>query len=131
MKKIVVFEDDPDIGNVLDMILSADGYFVRVFETVTEGCCEIVLKENPDLIIMDLNLPVIGGEKATLKLKKHPETKQIPLMICSAQEDARKTAIRLKSEDFLAKPFNVSDLRTKIFQLLQQKKETVINTVKL
>jgi DNA-binding response OmpR family regulator len=117
MTKIVIFEDDLEIGSVLSLILNQKGYLVKVFTKVDEACCKVVLNENPDVIIMDLSLPIIGGEKAIELLKANCETKNIPVMIFSAQVDAALIAKKLKTEGFLAKPFDIRKLLNQIESL--------------
>ncbi len=74
--------------------------------------CETALREKPDLILLDLVMPQMGGFEALLWLKERPQTKTIPVLVCSVNMD-RKTALEvaaLGAAGVLTKPVNKQDL---------------------
>jgi two-component system, OmpR family, alkaline phosphatase synthesis response regulator PhoP len=108
-KKILVCDDDEGIAEVVKIVLTEKGYEVEVLYE----CKEInkqVKKIKPDLIILDLWIPEIGGEQATKILKADQATKGIPIIILSAHRDTEKIARRAGADDFLNKPFDIDML---------------------
>ncbi|MEO8111710.1 MAG: response regulator [Ginsengibacter sp.] len=110
MKKcILIFDDDPEILMVSKIILEKQNYRV-----MTRVCCDDVIKDiaevNPDMILMDLRIPKIGGEKATKLVKNKRTTRHIPVIIFSANPEIQQACERAKADGFLKKPFEVSDL---------------------
>lgn len=79
MSRVLVVEDDPDVRDVLTRILGRAGYAAM---TATNGADAIIVarQQQPDLILMDLMLPMLGGLEATRRLKADPRTAQIPVL---------------------------------------------------
>ena len=109
MSKILIVEDDEDIGAVLQKELKKDGYEVLRATTGTEG--RMMLGTNPDLILMDLMLPGMSGEE----LLKHIP-KQTPVIAVSARSST-DDKISLLSEgcvDYITKPFDIRELKARV-----------------
>lgn len=111
MKKILVCDDDPAIVEVTQTILELAGYYVAT-STTCNNILELVSDLKPDLILMDLWIPDAGGEEATKLLKSHGNTKDIPVILFSANNDIEKIAGKTGAEDFLKKPYEIKDLET-------------------
>jgi CheY-like chemotaxis protein len=90
-RKILLFEDSPDILSVASTILSSH-YNFQGYAECPADVCEIVVSHKPDIILMDLDIPDIGGEQATKLLQENPQTANIPVIIFSACSDAEKIA---------------------------------------
>ncbi len=108
LKKIIIAEDDPDILEILKMITEKAGYKV---ETTTDG--KSLLKKRdywPNLIIMDRRLPGIDGLDICRYLRTCQATKLIPIIMISATPDLASRAQNAGANDFLEKPFNITDL---------------------
>ncbi len=110
MKKcILIFDDDIEILTVSKIILEHNNYRVE-----TRVCCDDIIKDvaevNPDMILMDLRIPKIGGEQATRLAKSEKETKNIPIIIFSANTEIEQVCERANANGFLKKPFEVSEL---------------------
>ena len=112
-KRILICDDDEDILAVCKTILERND-----FQVSTSLTCENIFNKmsviNPDLILMDLWIPEMGGEKATLKLKTDEETKHIPVILFSANQEIGKMTSKLNANDFIVKPFDMRDLVAKI-----------------
>jgi DNA-binding response OmpR family regulator len=112
-KKILVVDDEPDILEFLQVILQEEGYIVvatdkGVFvETLHNGSL-------PDLIILDVLLSGKDGREIARRLKSQEETRHIPLIMFSAHPGAESTARAAGADDFLAKPFEIDELLSKI-----------------
>jgi DNA-binding response OmpR family regulator len=117
MKKcILICDDDIDILEVTKIILQQD-YQV---ETMTH-CNEIFQnydKFTPDLILMDLWIPDMGGEAVTRLLKSSEKTKSVPVVIFSANNDIENVAKDAGADGYLKKPFDINTLNETIKRYL-------------
>lgn len=119
MKKVLVVED-VDLSRELVVQLLEDTY--QVIEAVNgqEGL-ELAEREQPDLILMDLSLPVMDGWEATRRLKAHDELKSIPIIALTAHAmvgDEEK-ALAAGCDDYLAKPLDEKQLYAKVAKYLE------------
>jgi CheY-like chemotaxis protein len=117
--KILYVEDNEDNIYVLKNRLTRAGYTVLV---ATDGAQGVAMAgaEIPDLIIMDLTLPVLDGWEATRQLKAAPDTKHIPVVALTAHAMSgdREKALAAGCDDFDTKPVEISRLLEKIRALL-------------
>jgi len=94
--------------------------------------CEIALKQHPDLILMDIRMPVMDGYEATEKLKSDPETSDIPIIALTASISVQEKAQLMERsfDAYLLKPVNVSDLFEKLSHYLKyaEKQSECIDT---
>jgi DNA-binding response OmpR family regulator len=111
MARILVVEDDPDICHLLAVLLQSVGHSVL---TAMDGAQGVTLAQQglPDLIVMDLVLPITDGWTAIGRLKGEAHTAHIPILALSAhaQTDDRMRARAAGCDDFLTKPFEVERL---------------------
>jgi two-component system cell cycle response regulator DivK len=118
--RILYVEDNDDNVYMLKMRLElTDEFKVLVAEDGEKGC-EIAASELPDLILMDLEMPVVDGWEATRRLKSKPETRHIPVIGLSAHALAgeREKALAAGCEEFDTKPVEFDRLLGKIRRLL-------------
>jgi two-component system cell cycle response regulator DivK len=122
MTKILLVEDNEMNRDMLSRRLIRNGYEV-VMALDGRQAVEMASGENPDLIIMDMSLPVIDGWEATRQVKAAPETRAIPVIALTAHAMAgdREKAIEAGCEDYDTKPIDLPRLLGKIAMLLQQK----------
>lgn len=113
MKKILIFDDDASILEVISIIFQENGYEVGISET-SHDIIQRVSDFRPDVILMDNWIPNIGGVEATKLLKSHAEFKDIPVIYVTANSDIKTLADSAKADDFVAKPFNLEDLEEKV-----------------
>ena len=124
MIRILYVEDNEDNVYMLKMRLAlTDEFEVLVAEDGEKGCA-MAASEGPDLILMDLEMPVIDGWEATRRLKSKAETRDIPVIGLSAHALAgeRDKALAAGCEDFDTKPVEFDRLLAKIKNLLKQKR---------
>lgn len=112
-KKVLLCDNDPDIIEIVSLILSGKGFQVFIC-TNCEDVKDKIDTHHPDLIIMDLWIPEMGGEKATVMLKKDPTYANIPVIILSANNEIESISKRSGADGFVAKPFEIKDLINKI-----------------
>jgi CheY-like chemotaxis protein len=120
--KILYVEDNDDNIYVVRNRLGRAGYTVVVASDGEQGVA-MAATENPDLILMDLRMPVLDGWEATRRLKASPGTQHIPVIALSAHAMSgdREKALQAGCEDYDTKPIDFSRLRGKIDALLQRK----------
>ena len=113
--KILYVEDNEDNIYVLKNRLARAGHTVLIAGDGEQGIA-MALAEKPDLILMDLSLPVLDGWEATRRLKAAPETRAIPVIALSAHAMAgdREKALDAGCDDFDTKPVDFARLRAKI-----------------
>jgi two-component system cell cycle response regulator DivK len=112
-KKILIFDDDTSILEVVSIIFEDNGYEVEIAETVDD----IISRVNiflPDLIIMDIYIPVIGGVEATRLLKDHTVHNKIPVIFITAKNDVAFISSKSPVVDYLSKPFDLEELERKV-----------------
>lgn len=119
-KKILIFDDDKTILEVITIIFEENGYQVEISET-SHDIIEKVSSFKPDVILMDNWIPRIGGVEATKLLKNHEEFKSIPVIYVTANNDIVALAKEAQADDYVAKPFNLEDLEEKVALFLQEK----------
>ena len=120
MPRILYVEDNEDNVFMLKMRLELeDGFEVLVAEDGAKGVA-VAGAERPDLILMDLNLPVIDGWEATRRIKAEPQTRGIPIIALTAHAMAgdREKALAAGCDDFDTKPIDLERLLAKIRAVL-------------
>ena len=113
--KILYVEDNDDNVYVVRNRLGRAGFTVLVAVDGEQGLA-MATAERPDLILMDLSLPVLDGWEATRRLKTAPETKHIPVIALSAHAMVgdREKALAAGCDDYDIKPIDFTRLRAKI-----------------
>jgi CheY-like chemotaxis protein len=118
--KILYVEDNDDNVYMLKMRLELLGDFEVLAAEDGEKGCEIALRERPDIILMDLEMPVIDGWEATRRLKGNPQTHDIPVIALSAHALAgeREKAMAAGCDEFDTKPIEFDRLVATVRRLL-------------
>ncbi len=111
-KKILVADDDPAILEVIALILEFEGYEVNT--TADGDNLRQIKKELPDVILLDIWMSGVDGRDVCADLKKNPATKDIPIIMISANKDASQIAQQCGADDFIAKPFEMDELLSKV-----------------
>jgi diguanylate cyclase (GGDEF)-like protein len=125
---ILVVEDDPVIGRMLQATLEAEGYAAIVASSGEEGIAT-ALREVPELMILDLMLPGINGFQVVEQLRANARTAHIPVVILSARHDTadKVRAFESQVDDYLTKPFNSDELMARIRTQLRHVEETLLS----
>lgn len=116
-KKILVCDDDPGILEMLELILEETGHII-IPEQNSLNVKSILQKENPDLLLLDLWMPVISGDQILLAVRSNPKTTSLPVIIFSASKDGAEIAQRSGATAFVAKPFDIDELFSTIDKCL-------------
>jgi DNA-binding NtrC family response regulator len=106
-KNILIYDDDEEILLLCKAILTKNDFVIK-----TLSICENVLSDiqifKPDLILMDLWIPLMGGEKAIEIIKNNEATKNIPILIFSANANIKEIFKNVNAEGYIEKPFTIS-----------------------
>jgi CheY-like chemotaxis protein len=113
-RKIIVIDDDVEILNLLKTVLKTKGYITYTATNGEEGL-RLISEKKPDLVIVDLMMPIVSGLEVCKQLRRDPEFKTIPIIVISGigKESGKSEdfwRIGLQSDDFLSKPFDPLDL---------------------
>ena len=119
MPKILLVEDNEMNRDMLSRRLSRNGFEVVVAVNGQEGV-DLARAEAPDLILMDMSLPILDGWEATRRVKGDPATAMIPVIALTAHAMAkdREDALAAGCDDFVTKPVELPRLMEKINALL-------------
>lgn len=120
--KVLVVDDEIFISRMIKITLEAKDYEVVVAKDGTEGL-EKALKEKPDVILLDIMMPVYDGFYILGKLKEQDETKAIPVIMLTsmARPQDITRAMELGSAGYVMKPFEYEDLIASIENALKKK----------
>lgn len=105
-KNILIYDDDEEILLLCKIILKKYDYAVETFSHCNDVLTDVI-KLKPDLILMDLWIPEMGGEKAVKIIKKNELTKHIPIFLFSANADVKEICEKVNADGFIAKPFDL------------------------
>jgi len=121
MTKILLVEDNEMNRDMLSRRLARHGYEIIIAIDGVEGI-EKALSESPDIILMDMSLPVVNGWEATRQLKSAQETSNIPVIALTAHAMAgdRERALNAGCDDYDTKPVELDRLIGKITTLLDK-----------
>lgn len=107
-KRILVIDDDPAIGDVLQLMLEDAGYEVEI--QMNGQAVQYMQEPFPDLLFLDIRVSGTDGRNICHFLKSQPATRYIPIVLLSAHQDIQRIAREAGADDFLAKPFAMEDV---------------------
>ena len=112
--RILVVDDDPTILDFVALALNDEGYEV---ETATDGraALEAVRRQPPDLILLDMRMPIMDGWQFAEAYAAMPGP-HAPIVVLTAAEDAAALAAEIHAQGYVAKPFALDDLLTMVEQ---------------
>jgi DNA-binding response OmpR family regulator len=121
VSRIVVIDDNPTMEHLLKGMLETS-YEVAVFENGLESLAYMQTGNIPDIIIADLNTPVLNGYELLLQLKASSYFNMIPVIMLSAEEssEVKIKCLKAGAEDFIVKPFNPFELEARIDLVLKR-----------
>jgi DNA-binding response OmpR family regulator len=120
---VLVVEDEQDIASLIKHTLERSGD--ASVEIVSRGdeAIRAIAGRAPDLVILDLNLPVLSGEEVCRILRQRPETKQLPIIMLTARtsESDRVAGLDLGADDYVTKPFSLRELGARVRAVLRRR----------
>lgn len=119
--KVLVIEDNPVIIRMNEKLLGSQGYEVIVAKDGEEGISR-AKNDKPDVILLDIILPVMHGFEVCKALKKDPATKQIPVIMMTGTglEEIAKKEPDVDAQGYIAKPYNFKAIDELIKQVLKK-----------
>ena len=120
-KKILVVEDEHDIQQLVKLYLEKEGYRTVIASTGAEALKQ-AKEETPDLIVLDLMLPVIDGLEVCKRLRSAPDTAMLPIIMLTAKAEESDTVIGLElgADDYVTKPFSPKALVARVKALFRR-----------
>ncbi|MEM1205588.1 MAG: response regulator [Acidobacteriota bacterium] len=120
-RKIVAIEDEPDILELVQYNLTREGFNVLTATSGDEGV-DLIVREAPDLVLLDLLLPGIDGIEVCRKLKMDPVTQKIPIIMVSAKGEESDIVLGLGvgADDYVSKPFRPKELIARVRAVLRR-----------
>ncbi|MCI5211110.1 MAG: response regulator [Candidatus Electrothrix sp. ATG2] len=124
---VLIVDDIPKNLQVLGSVLKKEGYRIA-FAQSGESALEYVAENKPDLILMDIMMPGMDGYEVCKRLKREPETEDIPVIFVTALGDAddEHRGFALGGVDYITKPFNLEIVKAWVKTHLQLKRKTAM-----
>lgn len=121
---ILLIEDDEDIQQLVEYNLLKEGYRVSCTENGEDGL-DLVRKEQPDLLLLDLMLPGVDGLQVCRTLKRDPQTAKIAIIMLTAkgEESDVVTGLEMGADDYVPKPFSPKVLMARIRAVLRRREQ--------
>jgi len=119
LARILVADDDPLSIKLLNFRLSSVGHEV-IFAVNGGEALEIATREKPDLVLLDIMMPVMNGFQVLRKLKSQEETKNIPVIMLTSKVQEKDVVFGLEAgaEDYITKPFSFAELNARVNRAL-------------
>ena len=123
-KKILIVEDNPQNMRLVEMTLRSGGYAL-LKATDGEEALDLATREQPDLIVMDMQLPKISGLEVTRRLRQLPTFSHVPIIALTAyaMKGDREKFIEAGCDAYVSKPINTRELPEMVAKLLKQRQK--------
>lgn len=127
-EKILLIEDDSDISELVQYNLEREGFKVYASANGESGLSQAI-KLKPDLVVLDLMLPGLDGLSVCRKLRAHPATAEVPIVMLTAKGEESDVVIGLEmgADDYVAKPFSPKELLARIRAVLRRPRLGVVS----
>lgn len=121
--RILVVDDEIDIAHLIKHTLERPGDVVVSVVATGDAALNCISDRMPDLMILDLNLPVLSGSEVCRIVRARPATAQLPIIMLTARTDEadRVCGLDLGADDYMTKPFSVRELAARVRAVLRRK----------
>ncbi|HZI50409.1 MAG TPA: response regulator transcription factor [Terriglobia bacterium] len=121
MERVLIVDDDPDIVRLVRYNLSHSGFEVQTAATGREAL-ELVQKQPPDLVVLDVMLPDVDGLEVCRTLRQQSSSRRIPILMLTArgEEIDRVVGFELGADDYVSKPFSPRELVLRVKSILRR-----------
>jgi len=119
--KILVVDDEPDVVELIERTLKSEGFeVVSAFDGI--GAIDLADTEKPDLVLLDIMMPMMSGYEVCEQIKSNPRTKDIPVICVSSAHtpDARAQSLKVGASTLVVKPFFPAELVAQIRRHLKK-----------
>lgn len=107
-KRVLVVEDEQLVADLVSDALDLEGHAVEC--VAGEAALDAAMRFGPDLILLDLMMPVVDGFEVARRLRSRDETRAIPIVVMTAMHDAEARGAQIGTRYVLAKPFDIVEL---------------------
>lgn len=116
--RVLIIEDDPDVAEMLVMVLEVEGFSVDLAVDGEQGL-ELARQARPDVIVLDVMMPNVNGWAVAEALKEIPDLASVPVVFCTAKSDAEATwrGWRLGAASYMTKPFDNEELISELLRV--------------
>ena len=123
--RVLVVEDEQDIAGLIKHALERSGDGVVEIVNSGDAALRAVTERAPDLVILDLNLPVLSGTEVCRILRGRPSTANIPIIMLSARtaETDRVSGLDLGADDYVTKPFSLRELAARVRAVFRRRQQ--------
>jgi DNA-binding response OmpR family regulator len=123
MKKILIIDDEKEFCAFIKETLELTGKYEVITATDGRSGMKIAMSQKPDLVLLDIMMPVVDGFKVLETLKKDEKTISIPIIMLTAKDDdeSMTKAATLYDQDYIVKPVKIEELRNRIDKALNYK----------
>jgi two-component system, OmpR family, alkaline phosphatase synthesis response regulator PhoP len=120
--RVLIVEDEQDIAGLIKHTLERNGGADAEIVHSGDAALKAVVDRPPDLIILDLNLPVLSGIEVCRILRSRADARHVPIIMLTARtsEDDRVTGLELGADDYVTKPFSLRELTARVRAVLRR-----------
>jgi DNA-binding response OmpR family regulator len=118
-KCVLIYDDDLEILTLCKIILKRENYHVETCK-ICDHIIDDIQKYKPDIILMDLWIPKIGGEEAIKLMREDPDGKDIPVLLFSANDEIKKISKSTKVNGYIQKPFDINIFKAEIEKWIEE-----------
>ena len=120
--RVLIVEDEEDIAGLIKHTLERSGNADAEIVSSGDAALKAVADRPPDLIILDLNLPVLSGTEVCRILRSRPEVRHVPIIMLTARtsENDRVAGLELGADDYVTKPFSLRELTARVRAVLRR-----------
>ena len=128
MKRVLIVDNDPGVLDIMQEALSYEGLQVTCVDGAND-IFKLIDQHKPDLLMIDYLLDGINGGELCHQLKENAETRHLPVIIMSAYPRVLLSLGTYNSDDFIAKPFDLEDVVSRIRKLADKKRNRGLHAV--
>ncbi|MDA7672481.1 response regulator transcription factor [Akkermansiaceae bacterium] len=130
MQNILIIEDEVDIAELIAMNLQREGFSVETIHDGREGLA-LVLKNQPDLVVLDLMIPTMDGYQVLKEMQRDTRSHSIPVLMLTARSQIEDRILGLEkgADDYMTKPFSPRELVLRVKAILKRRQSTPSTTV--
>ncbi|MBI2422080.1 MAG: response regulator [Candidatus Hydrogenedentes bacterium] len=113
--KILVVDDEPDVVGMIERTLKSEGYdVIKAYDGIV--ALDLVASEKPDLVLLDIMMPMMSGYEVCEQIKSNPQTQEIPVICVTSAHtgDARNQSLKAGAATLVTKPFMPAELLAQI-----------------
>src|SRR5437773_8229109 len=127
--RVLIVEDEHDIAGLIKHALEREAAVEVEIARSGDAALKSVTEQMPDLVILDLNLPVLSGVEVCRIMRGRPETAKVPIIMLTARstESDRITGLDVGADDYITKPFSLRELAARVRAVLRRRADATEN----